>query len=139
MERENEPNRGYLSPPGGKLHTNEAESPHKCAVREANEECGITSVTGDWSLIGTVTEKDYPGIGNLMIFLFRYRKKLNFLPSDSNEGRFLFVPPEKINTSKIPDTDKLYIWNFVLKEKKGIFCIDIDCTKIPFLCQIEQK
>lgn len=139
MERENEPNRGFLSPPGGKLHLSEAESPHKCAVREANEECAIVSGIEDWNLIGIVTEKEYPGIGNLMIFLFNYKKRLNSLPPDSNEGRFIFIPPENINTAKIPDTDKLYTWNLVLKDTKEFFCIDIDCTVNPFTCKIEQN
>ena len=139
MERKNEPNRGFLSPPGGKLHTDVAESPHQCAVREANEECGIVSDVNDWKMIGIVTEKNYPGIGNLMIFLFEYDKRLNTIPIDSIEGRFVFVPPEKIGTSNIPDTDKLFIWNFVLKDTRDLFCININCDLNPFISKIEQN
>ncbi|MSR43575.1 MAG: NUDIX domain-containing protein, partial [Pedosphaera sp.] len=31
LERTREPNRGFWSPPGGKLHTHEGESPYACA------------------------------------------------------------------------------------------------------------
>ena len=38
IERLHEPNRGFWSPCGGKLHTDEGESPYACACREAREE-----------------------------------------------------------------------------------------------------
>ena len=139
MERENEPNKGFLSPPGGKLHLHTAESPIECAIRESNEECGIISNIKDWRLIGIVTEKEYPGIGNIMIFLFEYNKRLKKKPMDSIEGKFTFINPDKIMHSKIPETDKLFIWKFVLNDMKDFFCIKIDCTKNPFECIIEQS
>jgi len=138
MEREKEPNKGYLSPPGGKLHLHTAESPIECAIRESNEECGIISDTNDWKLIGIVTEKEYPDIGNIMIFLVEYTKRLKEKPADSIEGKFIFINPDKITDAKIPDTDKLYIWKFVLRDKKDFFCIKIDCTKNTFECIMEQ-
>ncbi len=139
MKRENEPNKGYLSPAGGKLHLDVAESPTECAVREAKEECGIKSVPADWKLMGIITERDYPGIGNIMIFLFDYTKRLLQKPADSIEGKFVFIPPEEIKNAKIPETDKLYLWNFVLSDKRDFFCIKIDCTKNPYHCIIEQN
>ena len=69
MNRKKNPNKGLLSPPGGKLHTDEAESPSACAVREAMEECSMKSAEGDWSLTGIITEKNFPDAGNIMIFL----------------------------------------------------------------------
>ena len=38
LERAQEPNRGFWSPCGGKLHTDDGESPYACACREAAEE-----------------------------------------------------------------------------------------------------
>jgi 8-oxo-dGTP diphosphatase len=139
MERENEPNRGFLSPPGGKLHIHSAESPIECAIREANEECGIISNNKDWKLIGIVTEKEYPDIGNIMIFLTEYKGRLKEKPEDSIEGKFVFLNPDEIMNAKIPETDKLFIWKFVFKDMKDFFCIKIDCTKNPFEYKIEQK
>jgi 8-oxo-dGTP diphosphatase len=43
LERAQEPNLGYWSPCGGKLHTDIGESPYACACREAEEELGVNS------------------------------------------------------------------------------------------------
>ena len=138
IERVKEPNKGFLSPPGGKLKTEIAESPFACAVREANEECGINSDVKDWELIGIVTEKAYPAIGDIMIFCFSYKKNFDELPEEINEGKFCFIPAREIQNAKIPETDKLYFWNFVLKDNRRLFSIHIDCTKEKYICKIEQ-
>lgn len=139
LERVKEPNKGFLSPPGGKLKIEEAESPAACAVREASEECNIKSYPSDWKLLGIITEKAYPNIGDIMIFCFEYLHPLNNLPAESNEGKFLFVSPEDIKTANIPDTDKLFIWKFVLADKPNPFSIYINCESSPFKCIIEQE
>jgi len=139
LERVKEPNKGFLSPPGGKLDLNSAESPVSCAVRECFEECGIKSNTSDWKLKGIVTEKSYPNIGDIMIFCFEYLNPVNALPEVSEEGGFRFVSPEEIPNANIPDTDKLFIWNFVLKNKHSLFSIHIDCESQPFKCIVEQE
>ena len=135
LERAREPNRGLLSPPGGKCEP--AESPFKCASREAFEECGIISKPSDWDLIGIVTEKNYPGIGDIMIFLMKYRHKLSNLPTECNEGTFHFLKQTEIMDANIPVTDKLFIWNFVLNSGSKTFSVFIDCNKTPFECITE--
>jgi len=137
LKRANNPNKGFLSPPGGKLITVLAESPYQCAVREANEECGIVSLVTDWKLIGMVTEKNYPNIGNILIFLMEYKHPFNTTPDNFSEGDFVIVPESEIMNSNIPETDKLYIWNFVLKGDDNFFSISIDCDENPFRCIIE--
>lgn len=139
LKRAKNPNKGFLSPPGGKLKTDFAESPFQCAVREAFEECGIVSETNDWKLLGIVTEKNYPDIGNIMMFLLEYKKPINSLPADFHEGMFEFVPESEIMNSRIPESDKLYIWNFVLGSNDTFFSISIDCDESPFRCSIESK
>jgi 8-oxo-dGTP diphosphatase len=139
LERSNEPNKGLLSPPGGKLHTDDAESPFACAVREAKEECNIDSTPDDWKLLGIVTEKNYPKIGNIMLFLFAYKNNLNIKPEDFNEGKFVFVPEDKILNSGIPESDKLYIWNFVLKNTDRFFSVHLNCDESPYDCTIESE
>ena len=128
-----------LSPPGGKLNTDSPESPYACAAREAYEECGIKSDTRDWKLKGIVTEKNYPGIGNIMVFLFEYLKSFDELPPDIAEGKFMFIHPDNLSESNIPETDKLYIWNFVLNNNDRIFSIYIDCDTHPFSLKIENN
>jgi len=139
LERSNEPNKGLLSPPGGKLHLNDAESPFACAIREAKEECNIDSTPDDWNLLGIITEKNYPKIGNIMLFLFEYKNIVNEKPKDFNEGNYVFVPEDIILNSNIPESDKLYIWNFVLKNNKRFFSIHLDCDESPYKCTIESE
>ena len=139
LERVKEPNKGFLSPPGGKLKIEEAESPVACAVREAYEECNLKSHTSDWKLLGIITEKAYPNIGDIMIFCFEYKYHKEELPEVFNEGKFIFVSPEEIKNANIPDTDKLFIWNFVLADKPNPFSIYINCESSPFRCIIEQE
>ncbi|MCE1165606.1 MAG: NUDIX domain-containing protein [Bacteroidetes bacterium] len=139
LERLNEPNKGLLSPPGGKVHIHEAESPYRCAIREANEECLIVSTEADWTLKGIITEKNYPKIGDIMLFLFEYKHTMDALPPDFKEGRFRFVDEKEILESNIPETDKLYIWNFVLRNNGGFFSVYIDCNESPYKCTIEAE
>src|SRR5580765_6673218 len=59
MERAQEPNLGLWSPCGGKLHTEEGESPYVCACREAKEELGVTISISDLHLTGIISECGY--------------------------------------------------------------------------------
>jgi 8-oxo-dGTP diphosphatase len=136
IRRAKEPNKGMLSPPGGKLETTRAESPIACAVREGFEECGIVSKTADWNLIGIVTEKDYPKAGNIMMFLFEYLYPLNELPASFDEGDFIFINKDELNRFLLPETDKLFIWDFVLKGGKNIFFLSIDYSDNKYKCTI---
>jgi len=138
LERKKPPNEGLLSPPGGKVNIEAGESPHQCAVREAFEECQISSSTQDWKLIGIITERNYPGIGNILIYCFLYNKPLNKLPPDNREGTFKFCKISEIPTLKIPDTDKLFIWDFVLKNKSNFFSLLIEFKNNNFSCTVEQ-
>ena len=45
------------SPIGGKLETGLGEGPHECAVREIQEESGVTVGTHELHLAGIVSEK----------------------------------------------------------------------------------
>ena len=140
IKRLKQPNKGRLSPPGGKLDIPNAESPIACAVREAEEECGIKSDYNDWTFLGIITEKDYPDIGNIMIFAFMYNKTFDLLPRDFEEGSFVYLHPDDFMNADIPETDKLYIWKFVLEYKQKPFSVHIDCTdKGNFKCTVEQK
>ncbi|HEX2787397.1 MAG TPA: NUDIX domain-containing protein [Ignavibacteria bacterium] len=138
LERLQEPNLGLFSPPGGKLHIEDAESPFACAVREAEEECGIKSQPSDWHLKGIVTEKNYPKVGHIMLFLFEYKKDFNELPAAFKEGKFHFVHPSKFEDIEFPETDKLYFWKFVLNND-NFFSLSIDCSNSPYLCNVEVK
>ncbi|MBS1517814.1 MAG: NUDIX hydrolase [Bacteroidetes bacterium] len=136
MERLKNPNKGLISPPGGKIEIEIAESPIFCAIREAKEECGIDSDENDWHLSGIVTETEYPHIGNVMLFLMEYRKQLKELPSDFEEGNFLFIHPDNFNDHNIPETDKKFIWSRIFQKNKEPFFISLDCKNFPEITEI---
>lgn len=131
MERLKEPNKGLMSPPGGKLDTEAAESPAACAVREAFEECMLRSKQSDWDLAGIITEKNYPSIGNIMIFLMKYKNLMDELPPECNEGAFHFINYEDLANYKIPLTDKFFIWENIIKKNKETFILTLDCSQYP--------
>src|SRR5437667_9449441 len=80
MERAQEPNRGFWSPCGGKLHTDEGESPHACACREAREELCLELKPSGLHLAGIVSEHGYLGQSHWLMFLFEVKRKLTELP-----------------------------------------------------------
>lgn len=133
LERVKNPNKGLLSPPGGKLDVHLAESPIECAVREANEECAIVSTNDDWKLMGIMTEKEFPHIGNIMVFLFEFKKRVNTVPPEFHEGKFHFIPEKDIMAATIPETDKKFIWSSILQNKEcdDVFFLNMDCTNYP--------
>lgn len=131
MERLKEPNKGLMSPPGGKLKTDEPETPAECASREAHEECRIISQPDDWRLAGIISEKNFPGIGNIMLFLMEYKFTLDILPEKCNEGEFFFIHPDKFYDHEIPVTDRLFLWEKILNRNDELIMMKLDCSNYP--------
>jgi 8-oxo-dGTP diphosphatase len=129
MERAQEPNLGVWSPPGGKLHTVEGESPHACAAREALEELGLFVKAADLHLTGIISESHFSGRGHWLMFLFEIQWKLTSLPPAHREGRFEFVAREKLKQLKVPATDREQIWPLFWKHRGGFFAAQ--CRIVP--------
>ena len=127
LERAQEPNRGFWSPCGGKLHTDEGESPYACACREAEEELGVQLSPSDLHLAGIVSEHGYLGQSHWLMFLFEVKKKLKTLPPIHREGRFQFFQREALPGLKIPQTDKEQIWPWFWKFRGGFFAAHCHC------------
>lgn len=127
LERAQEPNRGFWSPCGGKLHTHHGESPYACACREAHEEMGISLKPSDLHLAGLVSEHGYQGQCHWLMFLFEVRLQLTTLPAPHAEGRFEFFPPRAIENLRIPQTDRDYIWPLFWKHRDGFFAAHCHC------------
>src|SRR4051812_35685135 len=121
MRRAQEPNLGLWSPPGGKLHIDEGESPHGCACREANEEVGINIAPTDAHLTGIVSEVGDEGNADWLMFLFEITAKLHTLPLPHREGRFAFHSRESLNALAAPATDREMIWPLFWKHRGGFF------------------
>src|SRR6185312_4969852 len=127
LERAQEPNRGYWSPCGGKLHTDIGESPYACACREAEEELGVKLSASDLHLAGLVSEHGYLGQSHWLMFLFEVTRKLKTLPPVHREGRFQFFPREALSTIKLPQTDKEQIWPWFWQFRGGFFAAHCHC------------
>jgi 8-oxo-dGTP diphosphatase len=127
LERAQEPNRGFWSPCGGKLHTDTGESPYACACREAEEELGLKLSASDLHLAGLVSEHGYLGQSHWLMFLFEITRKLKNLPRDHREGRFQFFSRETLKTLKIPQTDAEQIWPWFWQYRGGFFATHCHC------------
>jgi 8-oxo-dGTP diphosphatase len=127
MERAQEPNRGLWSPCGGKLHTDEGESPYACACREAQEELGWTITLSDLHLTGIVSEHGYAGQTHWLMFLFEVRKRLNSVPPEHREGRFQFFSRQGLAGIKMPQTDLEQIWPWFWEHRGGFFAAHCRC------------
>lgn len=127
IERAQEPNLGFWSPPGGKLHTHDGESPYACACREADEELGLKLTAADLHLAGLISEHGYAGQAHWLMFLFEIRPRLSKPPPPIREGRFAFVPRAQLDTLKIPPTDREQIWPLFWKHRGGFFAAHCHC------------
>ena len=127
LERAQEPNRGLWSPCGGKLHTDEGESPYACACREADEEMGLQVKPTELHLTGLVSEHGYDGQAHWLMFLFEIKRRLSVAPPPHREGRFEFFPRTKLNSLKLPQTDREQIWPMFWKHRGGFFAAHCRC------------
>ncbi len=127
IERTREPNRGLWSPPGGKLHTHDGESPYACACREAHEELGIELAPSDLHLAAIVSEHGYQEQAHWLMFLFEVKRKLRTLPPPHGEGRFQFFSRDAMETIPLPQTDRQTIWPLLWKHRGGFFAAHCHC------------
>jgi 8-oxo-dGTP diphosphatase len=121
MERAREPNKGLWSPCGGKLDTENGESPYACACREAAEEIGLQLTATDLHLFGLISEVGYLGEAHWLMFLFEVKSRLRALPPPHDEGRFGFFARTELSALKMPMTDVEQIWPLVWKHRHGFF------------------
>ena len=128
IERAQEPNRGLWSPGGGKLKTDQGESPYACACREASEELGLTLAPSDVRLTGLVSEHGYQGNTHWLIFLFEILPRLETAPPAHREGRFEFFPRANLETLSIPDTDRDRLWPLFWEHRGGFFAAHCHCS-----------
>ncbi|HXJ59700.1 MAG TPA: NUDIX domain-containing protein [Verrucomicrobiae bacterium] len=127
LERAQEPNRGLWSPSGGKVHTDDGESPYACACREAAEELGLTIGPVDLHLTGLVSEYGYAGQAHWLMFLFEVKTRLSQLPPDHREGRLAFFARGQLAGLALPETDREQIWPLFWQHRGGFFAAHCHC------------
>jgi len=127
LERAQEPNRGLWSPCGGKLHTEEGESPYACACREAREELGLSLQPDDLHLTGVISEHGYQGQAHWLMFLFEVKPRLKAVPPPHKEGTFQFYRAGALDSLKLPQTDREQIWPLFWRCRGGFFAAHCHC------------
>lgn len=127
LKRNKSPNIGLWSPPGGKLNSENGESPFECAIREAYEETGMILTNNDLSLFGYISEKSYENTSHWLMFLFDCKKTISSIPKEFDEGFFNFFTRDQINNLEIPNSDHQLIWPFYDQRNIGFWGISADC------------
>lgn len=127
LERAQEPNLGFWSPPGGKLHTDIGESPYACACREAQEELELQLTPQDLHLTGLISEHGYQGNAHWLMFLFEVKPRLKATPPPMKEGRFEFFTREALAGLRLPQTDAESLWPLFWQHRGGFFAAHCHC------------
>lgn len=149
LHRRRPPNKDLYSPIGGKLEQSIGESPYACALREIEEEVGLTFSLADIHLLGIVSERAFPGSApagdgaastqaHWLMFCFEVAHPVDFPSRQIDEGRLEWHPLENIDTLGIPKTDREVIWPLIRRHSLvlrgaaggGIFSVHIDCTDV---------
>lgn len=132
LHRLKAPNAGMYSPIGGKLDVETGEGPHACAVREIEEEAGISLRDEEIRLTGIVSEQAYEGETHWLIFLFEVTRPVDhgeIVEMTFDEGQLEWVPVDQVAGHGIPETDKRIMWPLVQSHRHGgFFMVHINCT-----------
>ncbi|MGI9014110.1 MAG: NUDIX hydrolase [Phycisphaerales bacterium] len=131
LHRAKMPNKGMYSPIGGKLDVATGEGPHQCALREIEEEIGITLKPDDVHLCGMVSEQAYEHETHWLMFLFEVKHPiahdaLKWMSFD--EGTLQWIAIDAVATLAIPQTDRDVMWPLIQQHRNGgFFVAHIDC------------
>jgi len=141
LHRAKAPNADMYSPIGGKLEASVGEGPHDCAIREIEEEAGITLQTDQVRLVGMVSETAYEGQTHWLIFLFEVERPIGhgeISQMDFDEGRLEWVPVEAVEDRPIPETDRRIMWPLVRANRGAFFAAHIDCSVEPMRWELHE-
>ncbi len=131
LHRAKPPNDDMYSPIGGKVEISVGESPHQCAIREIEEEAGLSFPPEQVRLMGVVAETGYQDEMHWLLFLFEVRRSVSPKEIDRvefEEGRLEWIPSKKLEEFNIPRTDREIIWPLVKSHRDGgFFMVDVDC------------
>ena len=88
---------------------------------------GLQVTPTELHLTGLVSEHGYDGQAHWLMFLFEIKRRLSVAPPPHREGRFEFFPRTKLNSLKLPQTDREQIWPMFWKHRGGFFAAHCRC------------
>ncbi|MCX5662047.1 MAG: NUDIX domain-containing protein [Planctomycetota bacterium] len=138
LHRRKPPNRDLYSPVGGKLDQGMGESPARCAVREIQEETGLTVGMQDLHLTGIVSEAGFDDQMHWLMFLYEVTHPVRVERTTFDEGRLEWHDPAGLANLPIPDTDRQVIWPLFWRYRKRFFSVHIECAGGKLDWKIEQ-
>ncbi len=138
LHRRKEPNQDLYSPIGGKLDLASGESPTACALREIEEEAGITLSLDDLHLTGIVSETAYLQETHWLMFLYEVTRPVEIERMTFEEGRLEWHEVASVGDLAIPETDRKVIWPLFQKYRGRFFTAHIDCRDGGFVWRLEQ-
>ena len=130
LRRNKMPNKDFFSPIGGKLEITTGESPHQCAVREIDEETGISLQPNDVELRGIISEESYENTNHWLIFLYEVKRHIEpdeIKDYEMDEGTLEWVNYDKVAQSDIPETDRRILWPLIQEHQDGFFMAHVRC------------
>ncbi len=133
IHRAKEPNKGLVSPIGGKLETATGESPAQCAQREIQEEAGIIVPIERLRLAGMISEQGYLGQAHWLMFIYRAIGPVQVNEATIREGDLRWHEFDELQSLPMPETDRKVIWPLIRDHEDGFFAAHIDCTG-PQIC-----
>lgn len=117
LDRENHPNKGKMSPVGGKISADLPESIHESAVREVYEETGISVTTKDLSIYGMFTDVNMDSGDNWMVFVLRCHRLIDedeLAVRTTPEGELAWVSDSNLEKANLPALHRDHVWPRVL-------------------------
>ncbi|MEM9419693.1 MAG: NUDIX domain-containing protein [Planctomycetota bacterium] len=139
LHRRKPPNRDLYSPVGGKLEQGIGESPTACAVREIEEEVGLTIAEDDLHLTGIVSEAGFENQTHWLMFLYEVTKPVTVERKTFDEGTLEWFSADEIDALPLPETDRQVIWPQFWAHRGRFFAAHIDCQGPEIAWRVEQS
>lgn len=138
LHRVRQPNQDLYSPVGGKLEQDLGESPTTCAIREIQEETGLTVTANQLHLTGIVSEAGFEDSCHWLMYLYEVTHPVDVQPKTIDEGQLEWHKPEVIENLSIPQTDREVIWPLFWRYRGQFFMAHIDCHDNQLSWRLEQ-
>lgn len=139
LHRRKPPNRDLYSPVGGKLEQAIGESPTACAIREIEEEVGLTVTEADLHLTGMVSESGYENQTHWLMFLYEVTRPVKVERMTFDEGTLEWFTVEQLEALPLPESDRKVLWPQFWAHRKRFFAGHIACEGSQIEWRLEQS